>query len=130
MRYLLDTNVLICMFKNQHGIREKILEVGFANCAVSDLTLAELYVGMYKGGNEKQRKEVDFVKSHFEIIPDSMALETYAKVRANLELQGQRIDTIDCIIGCTAIIYNMTVVTHNQKHFERIPGIKIEDWQK
>ena len=129
MRYLLDTNVLISMFKNQHGVREKIREVGFANCTVSDLTLAELYVGMYKGGDERRRKEVEFVRSHFEIISDSMAMETYAKIRAGLELKGQRIDTIDCLIGSTALVYGMTIVTHNSKHFDRIPGIQTEDWQ-
>ena len=58
-----------------------------------------------------------------------MAMETYAKIRAELELKGQRIDTIDCLIGSTALVYGMTIVTHNSKHFDRIPGIQTEDWQ-
>ena len=117
-------NVLIAMFKDQHGIRERIKEVGFEACAVSELTLAELYVGLSKGRNSKQRREVDFVKNNFTILPDSTAIETYAKVRAELELKGQKIDTIDCLIGCTALVYDLVVVTHNVKHFERISGIK------
>lgn len=129
MKYLLDTNVLISMFKNQHGIRERIKAEGFEACVVSELTLAELYVGMYKGKNERQRKEVEYVKSHFQILPDSEAIETYAKIRADLELAGHKIDTIDCLIGSTALIYGLTVVTHNSKHFDRIPGIKVVDWQ-
>lgn len=129
MKYLLDTNVLTSMFKNQHGIRERIKAEGFSSCAVSELTLAELYVGMYKGKDERQRKEVDYVKSHFQILPDSEAIETYAKIRAELELKGQKIDTIDCLIGSTALVYGLSIVTHNSKHFDRIPGIEIEDWQ-
>lgn len=117
------------MFKNQHGIRERIKAEGFSSCAVSELTLAELYVGVYKGKDERQRKEVDYVKSHFQILPDSEAIETYAKIRAELELKGQKIDTIDCLIGSTALVYGLSIVTHNSKHFDRIPGIEIEDWQ-
>lgn len=130
MKYLLDTNILISMFKNQHGVREKIISVGFDSCFVSELTLAELYVGAYKGRNPKQLKEVEFVKSNFQIIPDSIAIERYAKVRAELELSGNVIDSIDCLIGSTALECGFTMVTNNRKHFERIPNIKIEDWQK
>jgi len=129
MKYLLDTNVLISMFKNQHGIREKIIEVGFDACCICELTLAELYVGMYKGGSERQRNEIEFVKSHFKILPISESIETYARIRSKLELKGQKIDTIDCLIGSTAITYDCVVVTHNLKHFDRIQGINIEDWQ-
>ncbi len=128
MKYLLDTNVLISMFKNQHGVREKILEIGFGNCVVSELTLAELYVGMYKGGDERQRKEIEFVKNHFLILSVGPSVETYGCIRAELELKGQKIDTMDCLIGSTALFYNLIIVTHNRKHFERIPNIKLEDW--
>lgn len=130
MKYLLDTNILISMFKNQHGVREKIISVGFDSCFVSELTLAELYVGAYKGGNPKQLKEVEFVKSNFQIISDSIAIERYAKVRAELELSGKVIDSIDCLIGSTALECGFIMVTNNRKHFERIPNIKIENWQK
>lgn len=130
MKFLLDTNVLISMFKNQHGIRESILKVGFNQCAVSELTLAELYVGVFKGKNLKQVREVQFVVEHFEILPDSPALETYARIRASLELQGMKIDTMDCLIGGTAVYHDLIMVTHNADHFNRIPGLKVVDWEK
>lgn len=50
MKYLLDTNVLIAMFRNQHGIRMRILQAGIDNCLVSEATLAEIKVGAYKLG--------------------------------------------------------------------------------
>lgn len=64
MKYLLDTNAVICMMKRQHGIQQRILEAGLDQCAVSEITLAELYVGFFKGKDERQRREVDAVK-HF-----------------------------------------------------------------
>lgn len=130
MKYLLDTNVLIAMFKDQHGIRESIKNASFEECAVSEMTIGELYVGVYKGKNIKQLREVEFVKKHFRILSTSPIIEMYGKVRADLELKGTKIDSMDCLIGCTALFHNLTIVTHNSKHLDRIPGIKLIDWQK
>lgn len=48
MKYLLDTNVLVAMFRKHHNMRQQILDKGIYNCAVSEATLAELKVGAYK----------------------------------------------------------------------------------
>lgn len=56
-------------------------------------------------------------------------IDCYARLRAQLELSGIRIDDIDLLIASTAIFYDLTIVTHNTKHFIRIPGLKIEDWE-
>lgn len=95
MKYLLDTNAVICMMKRQHGIQQRILEEGLEQCAISEITLAELYVGLYKGKDERQRKEVDAVKQLFDVLPVTPAIELYAKNRAGLEMSGNRIDDFD-----------------------------------
>ena len=41
---------------------------------------------------------------------------------------GQIIEDFDLMIGITGREAGMTIVTHNQKHFNRIEGIKTEDW--
>ncbi len=129
MKYLLDTNVLISLYKNTHGIREKILDVGRTNCFISDITIGELLVGAYKGRNKRQWDEVQMTKGLFVQIPVSQdVIERYAKERVNLESLGCRIDDLDLLIGCTALQHELTIVTHNRKHFERIPNIIIEDW--
>lgn len=43
--------------------------------------------------------------------------------------KGLKLDTIDLLIGSTALLHDVTIVTHNTKHFARIPGLKIEDWE-
>lgn len=129
MKYLLDTNAVICMMKGQHGIQQRILQAGLDQCAVSEITLAELFVGLYKGRDERQRKEVEAVKRLFAILPITDAIELYAQNRAMLELTGNRIDDFDLLIGSTAIRHNLIVITHNAKHFSRIPGILTEDWE-
>jgi len=129
MKYLLDTNTVICLMKNQHNIRERIIEVGLSNCAVSEITIAELYVGYFKGKNQKQLKEVENVNKLFKVLPISPAIINYAENRAFLESNGNKIDDFDLLIGATALVNKLTIVTHNKKHFARIPNLKVEDWQ-
>ncbi len=130
MKYLLDTNVLVAMFRKQHNIRERILKAGIHNCYISDATMAELKVGAYKTNDPRQWREVDETQRSFEIIHISSAdFDLYARNRALLEKQGRKIDSIDLLIGSSAVQNDMIIVTHNINHFDRIPGIKIEDWE-
>lgn len=130
MKYLLDTNVLIGLFKNKYHIRETILSVGRSQCVISSLTIGELLVGAYKGKDLRQKYEVEKTRKLFTIVPISEnVIDLYAQLRAQLELSGTRIDDIDLLIASTAITNNLTLITHNIKHFNRIPNLKIEDWE-
>ena len=130
MKYLLDTNVLIAMFRGRQTIREAILKAGFSECGVSEISVAELLVGAYKNGYEKHVHEVRFVKNQFSVIPISDSVEKYARIRAQLEADGVRLDNFDLLIAATAITEGMTLVTHNTKHFERIPRLNVRDWER
>lgn len=131
MKYLLDTNVLIAMFRKQHAIRERIIQMGTENCVVSEVTLAELKVGAYKTNDPRQWREVNETSRSFAIVNiTSDDFDLYARNRALLESQGTKIDSLDLLIGCSAVNNNLTIVTHNIKHFSRIPNIRIEDWEQ
>lgn len=130
MKYLLDTNALVAMFRKQHNVREQILSKGIRNCAVSIVTIAELKVGAYKTNDYRQWKEVFETQNSFATIPiDHDTFDKYAQFRALLEKQGKKIDSLDLLIACSAIQNNMIVITHNKEHFDRIPGIQLEDWE-
>ncbi len=134
--YMLDTNVLIAMFKGQYGIQEKIHTVGFDRCLVSELSIAELYVGLYKdvfgkaspGRISAKEKQIRFVEDRFETLPFLGNAQTYGRVRAKLEADGIRISDRDLLIGCSALDAGCTLVTNNICHLSRIPGLAIEDW--
>ena len=130
MKYLLDTNAIIAMFRDLHGMRAAILKAGFDTCAISEITLAELLYGAYKGGYERHSHEVRFVKEHFKVIPISDSVIKYAQLRTQLEADGIRLDNFDLLIAATAITEGFTLITHNKKHFDRIPGLKIKDWER
>ncbi len=129
-RYLLDTNVLIDMFKGSHQVQERIFRAEFHNCCVSEITLAELYVGAFKGGRPKQLQEIGFVVRRFHILPVTPALQTYARLRVLLEEKGTPLDDFDLLIAATALQEGLTLVTANHRHFDRIEGLRLENWDR
>lgn len=129
--YLLDTNICISLLKNKYGVRETIKKVQPVNCFVSEITLGELYFGAAFSNNKEERlKDVSFIVNHFKIIPITDALPLFGDVKAELKRKGLLIDDFDILIGCSAIINNMIMVTDNVKHLERLPDIIIENWTK
>ena len=128
--YLLDTNVLIDMFKGNQRVQERIFRAEFHNCCISEITLAELYVGAFKGGRPKQLQEIAFVCKRVRILPITTALERYARLRVQLERKGEAIDDFDLLIAATALSEGLTLVSHNLRHFERIDGLRTEDWDR
>ena len=128
-KYLLDTSACIAIIKGNTFVRRMVLEVGKSNCYVSEMTIAELFYGAAKSGKEKHYQDIQNILGLFEVVPVYTSLRTYGITKATLEKKGQRIDEMDLLIGSTALYNQMTIITHNTKHMNRIPGIKIEDWE-
>ena len=124
--YLIDTDILIALIRGKVAIQERMIQVGLANCVLSEISLAELYVGVYKG--TRRESLVTFLEEKFKALPITPALKFYAQIRARLELRGERLEDTDTFIAATALVNDYTLVTHNTRHFSRIPGLKLEDW--
>ena len=127
-KYLLDTNICISLIKNRYGLRRKIESIGEWNCAVSEITIAELFYGAAKSGKSKHYNDVKNIIELFDVIPIYSSLKLFGILKAKLEAQGQRLDNFDLMIGASSIHNEMVMVTSNTKHFERIPDIILEDW--
>ena len=128
-KYLLDTNALISMLKNKGNVRKQIIKVGFKNCFISEISIAELFYGAAKGGRIENFNDVKHIQQKFEVLSIYPYLESYGKVKALLESKGQRIDDFDILIGVTAQQNNFTMITANVKHLGRIPDLHIENWE-
>lgn len=131
MKYLLDTDICIFFLKNKFKIKEKIIDVGIANCFISEITIAELKYGAEKSNNfEKHSEEVDKIESLFVVIPIYENFDLFAKEKVRLQKLGELIPDFDLLIGITAITNQFTLVTNNEKHLKRVNGIQIENWKK
>ena len=127
-RYLLDTNILIAMFRGEYQIQERLVHEGFDRCVVSDVSLGELYTGAFISGRPHEFRQVEFVRNNFEIISSSRSFVTFGRLRALLSEKGNKIDDLDVYIASSALDNNYILVTNNVKHFSRIPNLEVRDW--
>jgi len=135
IKYLIDKDILVTMIRDRRdstGLRSRALQVGLANCYVSAISIAELYWGAYKMDSERGMHEVEFIKTIFNILPfggvDFSDCESFGNNKMLLSKSGTPLDDMDLLIGSSAQTNGMIMVTHNQKHFSRIPKLIVEDW--
>ena len=133
MNFILDTNICVHYLRGMFSIDDKIKTVGFSNCYISEITLAELEFGVENSSKEyrdARRAGFNRFQSAFEkrVLPIRDGFSIYAINKARLRKQGLLISDFDLLIGCTALFHNMVIVTENIKEFERIDGIQIENW--
>ena len=57
-------------------------------------------------------------------------METFADLKVELKVKGKLISDLDLIIAATALSFNYILVTNNEKHFNRVPALQIENWAK
>ena len=129
--YLLDTNIVSYWMRGDLRLIQKIKRYSPSELSLSTITLAEIYYGIAKSPVKKKerRLKIKRIKSQLEIYPfnESAALK-YGEIRAALERQGQVISERDLQIAAIALSKKLCVVTHNTKEFDRIAGLKVEDW--
>lgn len=131
-KYLLDTCICAYWLRDKMNVRERINAVGFDNCYISEMTVAELKFGRAYGqlkGGPKYREQP--MKKFFEaikVLPVAPIFDIYAEEKARLTLAGTPTGEFDLLIGCTAVAGDMVMVTENVKDFQNIKGIQIENW--
>lgn len=98
---------------------------------ISEITLAELKFGVANSSTPKRNSNAlnDFLTG-VQILPIFDALDIYANEKARLRKSGQTVDEFDLLIGASAIANDLTLITNNVKHFDRLTGISIENWAK
>lgn len=131
--FLLDTNICVHLLKNEYGIKEKIAEVGTKSCFLSEITLAELLFGIENSAPTKRRENIerfDNLRTLFSsrTLPISNALYEYARQKANVRRIGKPVGEFDLLIGATAIVQGLTLVTRNTKDFQNLAPILLENW--
>lgn len=131
MKYLLDTNICIHFFRGKFNLLSKFEEVGIENCAISEITLAELVYGAEKSQHPtKNHKLIEDLIEQIAVLPLYSAIYKYGKEKARLSALGTMIGDFDLLIGSTSVENDLIMVTENVSEFERIKGIKIQNWIK
>lgn len=132
-QFLLDTNICVHLLKNEYGIKEKIAQVGTKSCFLSEITLAELLYGIENSAPTKRKENVERFESLRSLfsgrtLPISNVLYEYARQKANVRRIGRPVGEFDLLIGSTAIVHGLTLVTRNTKDFQNLDRIQLENW--
>ncbi len=131
MIYLLDTNVCIAAMRGNPQVLARLLACSPNDCGVSTVCLYELIAGVDRCQHpEREMKKVEALVAPLHILPfDEFAAARTAGIRHRLEMKGEIIGPYDLMIAGQAIALDVTLVTHNTREFQRVDGLKLEDWQ-
>ena len=133
IEYLLDTNICIYIIKKRPiQVFEKFKSLSFGSIGISSITLAELQFGVAKSAlPEKNQEALNSFLTPLEIVDFGYgAAIEYGKIRADLMRKGTPIGAMDMLIAAHAKSMSLTVVTNNEKEFNRVIGLKVENWIK
>jgi tRNA(fMet)-specific endonuclease VapC len=130
MIYLLDTDTCIGVLRQRPGMVGRLSSTAPADCAISMVTVYELFCGLSKAQDPaKERQKVEqFVLAINQLTFDRTSAETAAKVRGELERQGNVIGPYDLLIAGQALANGLTLVTNNVREFQRVSGLNVQSW--
>lgn len=129
-KYLLETSTCIELLRGNERVRQCCVEYNQV-CCISAVTAIELLYGAYDAPERYREKEIAKAKmliDYYTVVGIDEIPEAFSREKLRLKSIGQVIEDFDLMIGLTGREAGMTVVTHNLKHFNRIEGIKTEDW--
>ena len=132
--YLLDTDTISALTKPSpsQALLLRIARTAPGDRATSSVTLGELLFGAHRAGprvSELLELIRRTVPGEIPLLPfDQAAAEEYGRLRAYLEARGTPIGHEDTQIAAIALANDLTVVTGNVRHFQRVPGLAVENW--
>jgi len=130
---LLDTDILSFYFKGDVKIIERVKAYlkEYDQLNLSIITYYEIIGGLkFKGANSQLKEFEEFVDNNNIIHISEGSAQIAGDIYANLRTKGITIGTSDILIAGIAIESDLTLVTNNERHFEAIPELKIENWKR
>jgi tRNA(fMet)-specific endonuclease VapC len=130
MKFLVDTNICIYALKQNPVVLKRLLEQTRTDIVLSVITEAELRTGAAKSKSaiKTLRLLEKFLQPLTVLQFTSEDAAVYAHVRAKLERAGTPIGPLDTLIAAQAVARKLTLVSNNEREFERIAGLRLENW--
>jgi tRNA(fMet)-specific endonuclease VapC len=128
--YMLDTNMVIYIQRGVPNVLARLNELGSSRVVLSALVAAELAYGVEKSDHKaRNRKVLELFLSEVRVLPWTQdAMWHFAHQQHALRSTGKSIGKLDLLIGCHALALDAVCVTNNTREFERIQGLKLENW--
>lgn len=131
MKYLLDTNICIYLIKEKPPeVLARFTALKPTQIYLSAISVFELYYGVENSQVPKRNLTAleNFLRPMNVVDFTSKEAKYAAKIRADLKRKGTPIGAYDIQIAATALAHGFMVVTNNTSEFERVAGLKLENW--
>lgn len=128
--FLLDTNILIAALKGRAAVRQRLETTPLNSLWLSAVVLGELEFGAEKSRYaERSRAHLADLAQRLPLAGvDGGTTGHYARIRAHLEAQGTPIGANELWIAAQALQLGAVLVTDNLREFQRVPGLRLENW--
>jgi len=125
--YLIDTDWIIHYLNGQSEIVKRLVALRKEGLAISVISLAELYEGVYYSTNpEGDKKALDDFLTGVSILGlEDEICKIFGKERGKLRKLKIVIGDFDLLIAATCLCYNLTLLTNNIRHFKMVEGLNI-----
>lgn len=130
LKYLLDTNIAIYTIKNRPAEVREAFKAHDGQMCISSVTLMELVYGAEASqAVERNLRVIEGFAARLDVLPyDDAAAAHTGQLRAELKKIGRPIGPYDEMIAGHARSLGLVVVTNNLRHFQAVPGIRVENW--
>lgn len=127
-KYLVDTDWVIHYLNGHASVVRRLGELSHEGLAISVITLAELYEGVYysKDPEGNERALTNFLRGAAVIGVDEVTCQFFGRERGRLRAARKRVGDFDLLIGITARQHSLTLLTNNRRHFMLIEGLVLE----
>ncbi len=130
IKYMLDTNIVIYIIKKKPAPIKEAFKVNEGCMSISSVTLIELIYGAEKSAYpEKNLHVIESFVARLDVFNyDTTAAQHTGQIRAELERSGNPIGAYDQMIAGHARSLGLILVTNNIKEFDKVSGLRIENW--
>ena len=130
LKFMLDTNICIFTIKNKPQQVRETFKRHHGQLAISTVTLMELIYGAEKSSNpERNLADIEGFAARLEVLKyDQDAAIHTGQLRSELARAGTPIGPYDHMIAGHARSQGLILVTNNRREFDRVPGLRVDDW--
>ena len=125
---MVDTDWVIDYMHRVGRVVDRVAELTPAGIGMSVISLAELYEGVQRDVDpQHSERELDgFLERVYLLEVDEEVCRIFGRERSRLRADGNLIGDMDLLIASTALRHELTLLSNNRRHFERIEGLAIE----
>lgn len=128
-RFILDTDAVSYAIRGAGRVGEQIVQHTRAELCISAITLAEIRFGAERVNARRLNRSIDAFLRDMPVLPfDADCARTFGRIGARLAEKGETIGEIDTMIAAHALTLGVTLVTNDERHFSRVPGLRIVNW--